>query len=236
MRQKNRDHLAIFPELECQWVLIVPSDAKLCSAQSSEILEICGDIFDSFNGFITPTAIDYNLFLFSENIPIPTSRTETNDKLELLEQKLEIDSGIEYIDLFDSAQYSENHTRWIPFIDFSRNRILVRLEDGGHNIDRNGLCLAYRRGQQTDREPMSDPLKLNIWHVPVDDNQTHNSAFEFQISVQIYSDIWFEDSAIGEMNRDLLTAFFERLMETLDVAEVRRSSNRYAVSELNSIF
>lgn len=236
MSRKNRDHLAIQPDLECQWVFIVPSDVKYCSEQSSEMLETCTTLFEDFQNFITPTAIDYNLFLFSEDIPVPVENTDTDEKIDMLEQQLEKDLGLESRDLIDSISRSGNHVYWIPFTNFHRNKVQIWLMDRDQKINRNDSCIAYRNGGQLDRKPMLDPLKLDVWHVPTEKGISHSTDFEFQITIQLHSDIWFEKTDIGNTNRKYLRSFFKRIVRDLPVAHVKRSCNWYSTSRLEEIF
>jgi hypothetical protein len=236
MDSKNRDHLAIQPDLEAYWKLAMASDATTCSEETEEMLVTCSELFDAFFGFIQPTGAKFKVTEDPSGHSLPTLKTGEGDRLETTEVQLEMEDGIEYDDIKGAVQFPDERALWLPRIFFDSNKVKVNLAEGTQYLDRNSPCVTYRRTARVDDQPQFDPLSMDIWHLEnIPDNQI-DSDFIYMLSIRPHSDIWFEDGDIGLRNRELLSSFFERLEKTFHIEAVDRHSNWFPSSRLEEIY
>jgi hypothetical protein len=233
MNNKNRDHLAILPNLETYWSLSVPSDVVTCSVATKEMINICSHIFQSFDGFVQPFGISYKILLYPEGQKVPyENQTEF---IETIERELHSDEVLDIDDFITSTQITTNEARWIPRVYFNHNRVKIQLKDGEKYIGRTESCVVYRHGDSLENDPTYDPLELEIWFAP-NHEKSLDSDFVFYIKIKAHSDIWFEDSDIGKANRRNLSSFLARITSELPVGTIRRESNWYSESEMEDIY
>lgn len=236
MKEKNRDYAVLRSGMDCEWVFVIPSDAERCSEQSREMLETCAGLFDCCEDYIVPTRIKYKSFLFAEDVNIPVERGDTDNKIEALEQELESSSGLDFGRLRESIESKCDHTSWIPNVHFPGVKVKLRLENGDKFVDRTRKSHLVVDGEMSTRTPPFDPLRIDVNHVKNSDEPDIDPEFVTYVKVDLQSDIWFEDSTIGEANRAYLQSFFACLEERLAVTKVTRWKDWPAGMELEEIF
>jgi hypothetical protein len=110
------------------------------------------------------------------------------------------------------------------------------VEEGPVVADRNNHTVEYRRKRSTDQVPTRDPLELELLHGPNSWESEIKSEFVTSVIVRTVSDIWFDDSEIGQANAHNLAAFLERIDQTLPVEKINRASDWLPVEQLEDIY
>lgn len=236
MSTRNRDHVAIYTSRETlYWAFVIPSEATTCSEQAAEMVDRCTELFESFRDFVRPRELTYPIHVFPDGHTLPAS-AKSGERVDTLERHLRNEDGITAEEFLDSTKTEQSGARWIPIVEFDRLAVKVHLTAGEVYADREHHCVEYAAGEPLDRAPTWDPLKVSLAHHP---NQSHPSIdtdFVTSVTLAPRTDIWFEDTDIGAANRRELTAFFERVEQTLPVATVDRTSDWYPIEDLKTVF
>ncbi len=68
-----------------------------------------------------------------------------------------------------------------------------------------------------------DPIGIMIvpWAIPLDSG---DASYRFTIYISTTTDIWFEQTSIGQENRRRLESFFERVFDNISVFDVSDTS------------
>lgn len=199
------------------WVFIVSSDAVSCETQRKEMINICGQIFNSFEGFYTPNLIEHNTQTYEREADTPfrggemnqsASRNAPNDNLKI---ELRSSGGITFSELVGSFPARSNPHRRITYVNFSSGTTTMQVDSRAVPVG----------GYELEDEPAGfDPLQIIVY---TDYNFPRPSLSELGIDranwihVITHSQIWFEESKVGQKNRASLEESFERLVTNLDV-------------------
>lgn len=225
MNGRNRDHVAIYPSTEAlYWAFVCPSSAQTCAEQAVEMKTRCEALFESFGEFVVPTELSYHVHSFPEGYELPAS-TEDRERVEVQERQLQSEDGIAVEEFLDSAAVAGQYARWIPIVEFDRLKVKVRLEQGEVYADREHHCVGYDGGESLDETPIWDPLTVRIALHPNTSHSEIDAEYLTSLTVTPRSDLWFEDTDIGEANRMLLSDFLERVDQQLPVETVQRVSD-----------
>ena len=86
----------------------------------------------------------------------------------------------------------------------------------------------YKLWSRTDEallesEPYSGPLLINIRH------RSTGEKSEYNIRIGTMADTWFQQTEIGERDRERLGAFLRRVSDSFDLIETDYESNMYAL-------
>jgi hypothetical protein len=232
MSQRNRQHVAIDPDYNTFWGFILPAEAETCSQEVEEFTSNCTNLFGTFNDFLVPIELQYYIRLYATDEQIPWESEA--EPIDTIERTLIDNDGIDVDDFVTSTQVEREGAPWIPQIEFDRNKVRVRLETGDHLSDRTNRCTRYQHGEPLERESSWDPITISISHTPNRSYPDVDSEYIYQVGFYLQSDLWFEETEIGEKNRDYLSAFLERVENTLPVAKVVRDPERE--SDLQRIY
>ncbi|SNZ15125.1 hypothetical protein SAMN06269185_2387 [Natronoarchaeum philippinense] len=230
------DHVAVHTDRGTMyWALVVPSDAKTCEEQTREMTALCEQLFDTFGEFLTPTEIEFHVPCFPPGHELPASRSD-DAKIKTAHRELRSSSGISVDDVLSATRINDCPSRWLPLISFNGAKVLVELEEGPVVADRNNHTVEYRRKRSTDQMPARDPLELELLHGPNSWKSEIKSEFVTSVMVRTVSDIWFDDSELGQANARNLAAFLERIDQTLSVQKINRASDWLPVEQLQNIY
>ena len=220
MTRKNRDHVAVSTDSGIAWVFTVPSDVTTFADQSAELTRICTKLFDTFGDFLTPIGITYVIEMYSEG-QIPLNGGDTVEPEKTVERKISNDAGLTVDDVLAGAEVDCSGVRWIPQLPFAHNRLKIRKNGKDEQISRKD-CVLYEDGTSAGWQPTWDPLEVTVSHVENFEYDDIDSEFVYHISVDLRSDVWLERTEQGEINREYLSQFLERLGSTLPFERVGR--------------
>lgn len=220
MNNMNRDHVAISTATAVTWNFIVPSEATTCADQASEMTDICAQLFDAFGDFLTPIGLRYGIAIYSEDREIPYGDGQT-EPVEEVVQELRDESGITASDFVTSTHVDYPGVRWIPRVGFDNNQLKIRFKDGDRYVDRSD-CVAYVKRNPVNWNPTWDPLEIKVGHVPNRSYEDIDAEYIYRISVGLLSDVWIEQSDLGEINQTYLSAFLNRLAEAIAFKQIKR--------------
>lgn len=222
---------------ETQWGFLIQSSVDKCDDQAEEMLKRLSGLFDAFGEFIIPTEVNVSCHTLSENQPMSKCLTEATSST--LERKtIRSEEGIKESDIHKNIQEYQDRTTYIHGITIDRNKVKIELESGIHYLGCDDSQYGYpETSQSSDQVPLWEPInpkKLihNDWEAGVKEGY----PFSYWLPVGIHSDIWFEDSELGQRNRENLTNFLEAIESNLPVFRVDREPGLHTVEQLKSVY
>lgn len=208
---KNESFVANRGDIETAWVFKAFSDAGP-SGNVEESLSLCEQLFAAFDGLVFPTRLEYVLWV---------AGTDSDEKVPIADE-IESVGGItsdELVAEFQSHEGSEGGTFRRLTIDGTRTRI--DLVDGEHLIDlTSDRYRSWTDDGIGDQPPAEDPFKIEVFY-----NEGPGDAPNYyQIVVRTYTDIWFEDTEVGERNRKRLATALDSLYGRIDAKSAELDS------------
>lgn len=235
MNKKNRDHVAVPIERETAfWAFILPSSAETCDEQANEMVSHCETLFGTFQEFLVPTEISYHIHRFPPEQTLPVGVSD-DEHLEAINRKLRNESGISVEAFRDSVYVSKPGSRWIPRIIFDDVKVKIRLDNNHVYASRNEYTIGYQSGESVDNKQTQPPLNCKLLHVPNTSYTEIDTEYVTGIHISPISDIWFENTEIGSVNRRYLSLFLKRVEETFPVASIERTSDWIPLSKLEKV-
>lgn len=223
MNCSRRDHVAISTASGVGWHYIVPSTATTCAEEADEMIELCSQLFGVFGGFLTPVGVEYGIAVYATDRHPPYD-DETAEPIASVTREIRDGSGITNSDFVTSARVPHAGARWIPQIQFDRNRLRIHFPDGDRFIDRSN-CVAYAKGEPVNRDPTWEPIEIVVKYTGNREYTNIDADYVFRIDVRLFSDVWFTETTSGKRNRDSLSEFLARLAETLPAEQIHRESD-----------
>lgn len=199
------------------------------------MIDICEQFFQTFDEFLTPTEVEFHIPCFPLGYELPASISD-DTKLKTAQKTFRNSNGIGFEDVLSATDIEDCPARWLPRITFNGTRVLIELEDGPVLADRTNHTVEYKKKQSVGQDPTRDPIELVLLHGPNNWVSSSDSEFATSIIVRTLSDIWFEDSKIGQENARNLAAFLERIDQTLPVANIDRSMDWQPIEQLEAIY
>lgn len=227
MTRKNRDHVAVSTDSGISWNFIVPSAVTTFADQSAELTRICIKLFNAFGDFLTPIDITYAIEMYSEEQSL-LNGSDTAETGKTVKRELSNDAGLTADDVLAGTEIDCAGVRWIPQLPFTHNRLKIRMNGRDEQVSRKD-CVLYEDGTSVSWQPTWDPLEVVLSHVENLQHDDIDSEFIYHISVDLRSDVWLERTEQGEINREYLSQFLERLGSTLPFETVERE--RYGSSD-----
>lgn len=106
------------------------------------------------------------------------------------------------------------------------SNLIETLRGDGRDVpERGGIHYYSVDGQDQDAKPTKNPIEIGLSQTDV-----FVEGYEHVIDVHVNTDIWTEESSVGEVNRDRLTTALGQLYKSLDVVGTRMTSDRHTVS------
>lgn len=235
MTSRNHNHVAIDPDHSHYWDFVVPMRATTGREQVDEILSLSGVILDAADDFVTTTELSYHVDCFPVEHKVPFFQDDV-EPVRTIERVLEDESGLSRDELEAPDALQHDESTWLPQVSFDRNEVLVHLASGDRRIDRTTDCIEYRAGDPIDRVPSWDPIDISITHAPNLDDPDVDSEYVYHVSVELRSDIWFEPTEIGATNREYLSAYLQRIADSIPYESINRYPVRNLKYELADIF
>lgn len=233
MSEKNRDHVAIDPDNSHYWGFVLPSDAETSAEHVEEMTAVARNVLEATEGFLRPSRLlakfrtyDDLSYPFDpeEDIPIGTDHTYVDPE------------GPVSADDVDPAAIPAEFPYNLLKVISKDNEVRVELADGTRYVDRTEDCVPYRSGEAQDWDPNDDPVSVSVSHSENFDFDGVDTDHVYYVKVVVPGTIWFEDSELGDANREHLAGFLQRLDDRLDAGTVRRQSDRFDEETLAKTF
>ncbi|WP_132061021.1 hypothetical protein [Halorussus amylolyticus] len=201
---KNESFVANRVDIDTAWVFKTVSDAEP-SANIEEAVSLVNDLLASFDGFVCPTNTEYVLW-----IPEPDSDGDVP-----VTGKIESPNGLTAAEITtELREYTDGGTGTFRRLTINGNRTRIDLKDGEHLIDATSDRYRQWTGEEViDQSPVEDVFRIDVFYNDSSDDRCNY----YQIAVWTYTDIWFEDTELGERNRERLAVALDRLVDALDV-------------------
>lgn len=230
----NEEHVQTHSESVATWGFLVPSNAERCSEAMNEITALCEGLFEAFGDFVVPLRIQYQLQERPEGARVPhPSRDPPPRKVRTIDLRSE--DGIGIATVVESFRGDSHASMYVSELPLERNRVKVWLGSGDEYLDRENSHTVPAMSDPADRGVWHDPLSIRLLHAPFDIEGV-STEFIYYLSVRLFSDIWFEETSRGQVNREYLVDFFRRLHDQLAVEVVERRSRLYSLARLREIY
>lgn len=234
MTGKNRDHVAVYSDRRYEWTFVVPSVAEEAAEHGTEIVALCKSVLANCENFLTPTRITTYVRRYDRGTEYPFE-SDGAAPHETTESVVEDADGVRAERYETSLDLPRGYPFRIPRIYFDHTRVRVCLEDGLHDADRTQNCFLYSDEERLDQEPTVDPVSVSIAHAQNMDHSEITADFVYYVEVALNSDLWFEDTGIGQDNREQLRRFLDRLDSEISSVELVRNPRRGMEPELSDI-
>lgn len=228
----NEHFVGVHPDSGGIWSFTLPGEIARISESIGRVEDIVHELFDACEGFIRLTGIEYFIWTYSGDGPVESidPRNEIADVKLLSSEKKELsdDIGLTADDIpFESFVDRSENFYFISEIESTRVQTRIRLSNYDGWVDRtnNQYVKPARLRKVYDGQAKRDPIAIRLYHIPVS-SQTLGTNMGFVISISSPTNIWFEETPIGRVNRRRLEAFFERLYDRLDIVDTTVTSSR----------
>lgn len=239
--QKNVDFVAYRPQDESSWSFTIAGKAKKTSEILDEILEITRKVFDINKGFFIPTKIECVLLTFSDDLS--ASGVFGLEHLNIIRKEIKSDKGISYHKFLQDIQNIEttkDEIKYLRRIEIDEGKTKFVLKGKDEYVDRNskGLYAGWRFDEISDRQPTSDPIRIDIYHNYLKGENQHVESADpayYDIVFWTETDIWFEKTEIGLVNRKRLGNVLKKVYENFDVIHTLFLSDGFSEKELKDV-
>ena len=216
-----------------------------------EISEITGKIINICDGFFTPTKIEYSLLTKQDNVPANNCFSMLGFDLSPLDRilrEINFDNGVSYHDFKEdmwSIETQKNLVRYIRRIEID-GKTKFKLKGGDEYIDMNskGLYAPDKYEQFLTPQEVFDsktglnPLTIDLSHDSMKSENEHvkssDSAY-YRIVFWSNTDMWFQKTEIGLVNRNRLREVLKSMHNNFDVVFTAHLSDKYSEERLNDI-
>lgn len=219
----NEDFLAYAAQEETEWVFVVPIRSESVAGLYTETLTLIENCYDVFGSFVSPTKVEFLIGAVDADLSVAQLADYAVPDHPTIRTTLSSRDGISWGMLesavcgLDDSLLPYKHMLLLKFI---RPEVTVTLADGVHTIGKNSPSFKQRDGTDKVRDP---PLDVEVQTFCNGDTPRHT------VTVSLNTDIWFEDTELGEANRQRLREFLERMADTLDATEVEYWSETRSV-------
>lgn len=220
--QRNRDYVRFYPQVDTGWELYVPVDAETADDLLEETFVVLEQVCEALGGFFSPTGLKYTAHYGNGDGDLGALLELEDGEMERIDVK-NGQSTSRLISKLRTKIESIDSLVWLALIQIDRGWTKIRLSDGDHQIDVDSD--RYKRDSaalQTDRPPTSEPLTVNVF------TDLRHSPPHYEVIIWTNTDIWFEDTEIGAVNRARLGDGFRRIRDNLDVTEFGFYSESYS--------
>lgn len=209
----DENGIQVSRNLDIHWWFEIRSDVDSCAGAMEETKHLCEKLFDAFEDFITPITVDYYILCYEEATRNPY-RSDSDDYSEQIDRTISNGNGLDFSDFVNSIPNNLTGDCRISGIKFTQANVQVVLQDGVYSLGE------HKHSSNREFQPHTDPLRINLLHLPNKDISGQYPNGHYRISISARTNIWFEESDIGQKNRDILGSFFDRLVNGLPVTRI----------------
>jgi hypothetical protein len=153
-----------------------------------------------------------------------------------LTHKVQNTNGITMDDLREILPQHSDHVQFLTSVRIESEKVRCWLEDGDVFAGETNNTARYDRDTRLDANNVAClPLDIHMFYAKNFDEDDVDADILIYIFVSTWTDIWFEDTEIGRVNRDRLRGLLERINSSLPVAKVHRESTHWE-DEMTDIF
>lgn len=221
-----KDYLEANVDDERAWWFYIASNAEDCKEQVEEMIKRIDGLYDAFGDFIIPTKVNIGYRFLPENLPLSDFSTVPGKGHPGKPQKKTFYSadGVEKSKLHHTIQDLKNQPVYIPIVAIKKNKVKLELESGTHYLGCSDPRYRYPNTNRSSGDgPFWEPIKPKKLHLS--DRKAgakRGFPFSYLLPVNLHTDIWFEDSELGQRNRQNLVEFLEAIETHLPVLTIRR--------------
>jgi hypothetical protein len=231
---KNSDVVALQTDRQGTWIFDISSEADTVSEGLDESLSIYNTLTETFVDFVVPTEVTVTLKSFSGGMSMDSVIEASmagdeveNSKIDFLEP-----DDVSTSDIRSEIPESTELSHFIPKITIDNAKVHCRLAGEDVYADKETHSARYHGDDLLENKPSSrGPLHFLVLYVKPPDR----GDILVNLYISTRSDIWFEDTEIGRVNRDRLRGLLRRIDESLPVARIHRESTRWE-SEMKGIY
>ena len=239
---KNIDFVAYFPQKMSIWRFVVAGKARQLSEVYDETLAVSKTVLDACEGFFIPTEADYSLRIYPEDMPANGYYLQHIQPLHLERKDIQLKNGIVYTDLIkdiQSAETGKDIVKNIGQLRFLAGKTKFILKANEKYLDRHSeLYLTWDYDEVSSEPPSDDPILLEIQQSMSKDrgeSVTITDHAYYDIVFRTFTDIWFENTEIGVLNRDRLRHVFKTILEKYEVVDTSFFSDWFSEEKLKNI-
>lgn len=220
MYKKNNSLVAVFPDARGTWTFCLPSTSSTVSEQAEQMISIFEKSYDILEEIMNPEKTSVYTTKFPAETPIEETFVENVD-IDQMENLTYTFAGP--IDGLRTLLMQETDKRQgfdflIGRIQFERATVNCRLADGDVYVNRDQHSVYYYNGEVNENKSgVSDPLDFEVVYFDSINIPDIESESIICVRIRTWTDIWFEDTEIGAVNRDRLRSTLERLDEELPI-------------------
>lgn len=131
------------------------------------------------------------------------------------------------------VEISPDNIRYIRVLDIECGKTNFYLKSRESYIDRSSKDV-YKEcsyDEIIEEQPRSDPFRAEIYH----EKSMNGNNTVYKIRFWTHTDIWFEDTEIGKINRNRLRDIFKMLYDTFDVVDTFFDSNMFDDTKMKNV-
>lgn len=209
--QRNESH-ARFVDERLEWIIEIPGKAVGVTGRIDEEINIVSSFIDSFENIIIPLEIEFVMHwsdgemksaAVAESATGQVSSNEGITKTNLLEAIGEFVPDSEVSQLLTRVRLKRCKTR-------------LRLSDGDHWLEAGSSRFRVFDGETPDGEAPADVFTISIF----DKDPFTDGPTEYEVYLRSNTDIWFEDTQVGQTNRRRLIEGIRNFVETTNANKV----------------
>lgn len=221
----NEDFVGIHLDAGGSWSFIFPGEIERISEQINRFETVTHELFAVCEDFIRPTELEYSVQTFAEDGPIRAihsrDNTATVDLVSVERKTIADENGLTADDIpFESYTHQSEDIYGIGDIEVTQAQTWLTLNDYEGWIDRTDdqHVKPARYDKVYDGRAKHDPIEIRFDYRATP-KQSADTNSTFGINIKSPSDIWFEDTAIGQTNRRRLEAFFEQIIDRFNIVD-----------------
>ncbi|WP_135829909.1 hypothetical protein [Halorussus halobius] len=199
--KQNKTFLAFRPE-SVSWILEVPASPE--EGKGDQMLSIIEEILVSFEDILLVTDV--------------ACRLESKDKPEETDSLQIVDSdGVTFQDLVSSIPKASWRITQISLSGESK----IQLLDSEHSICIvSDNYISCTKGGILEKNPDKNPIEISVNQYEI----FSSAPYQHDLQITTFTDIWFEDSNIGQTNQRKLATALGEIYSRLQISNVRTGS------------
>lgn len=232
--RKNKDVVAYVPSLDCHWMFDVPLTGPRVSDMHAELLQLFEQVFYVVDGWLQPQNAEYTLLHYDEDISANKFFQSEHSSGSI--EEIHLDSSDPTQSFLTKLGDTTSHDRTEVISRFIVNQAAtkIKLDKRDEYVDMKSTesYVWWLSDGPIDRQPTSDPIEV---HVRLRRPTTSGNPPVARIIFESYTDIWFEETDIGEVNRQRLAGVLRHLAAVLDQTGAWFHSNQYGEDRLEQL-
>lgn len=216
--------VAYDPSLSVCWTFTLECESRSVSAITDEVVGICRNVFRCAGRFFSPREVIFSLTEYESDVDL--DEAYDLDDFSVENGEIRGEDTVEYEQFENAIDEAIAEAGGTGHLSRVEMEFASELFVDGHDVvvgrDRDGI---YRWGAENGEHgyaPAHDPLGIHIAQVV--DSPSEKPVHT--VTVDIHSDIWYDESEIGERNRERLAEFLRKLYVALNPQNVTFGGER----------